>query len=78
MKQPGSASESAPNPIKPEVVGRIICAAVNNDTVVLVNTSSFLQCLPPSSTSLGVLSWRKEREALAQVQLFIGWGSLPD
>ena len=32
---------------KPEVVGRIKCAAINNDTMVLVNTSSFLQRLPP-------------------------------
>lgn len=33
---------------KPEVVGRIKCAAVNNDTKVLVNTSSLLHCLPPA------------------------------
>lgn len=39
--------ESALLTTRPEVVGRIKCAAVNNDTVVLVNTSSFLQCLPP-------------------------------
>lgn len=32
---------------KPEVVGRIKCAPINNDTMVLGNTSSFLQCLPP-------------------------------